>query len=321
MRLLVLGGTKFLGRHAVDAALEGDHDVTIFTRGKTNPELFPDVEHLRGDRDGNLAALRGGSWDGVVDTSGYVPRVVRHSAELLHDHVGRYVFVSSISVYDDFSEPPDETSPVAELEDPATEDVLEHYGALKAACERVVQEIYGDRSARVRAGLIVGPYDPTDRFTYWPRRIALGGQVLGPGDPGAPVQFIDARDLAAWLVKLALEGPGGTFNATGPGQVLTFEQLLDDMCQTIGSDAEVVWVNGERVLEAGVQPWSELPLWLPADDYAGMARADISRALAAGLTFRPVAETIADTLAWDRNEPGDRPTLAHDKEQKILAAR
>jgi 2'-hydroxyisoflavone reductase len=235
--------------------------------------------------------------------------------------VGRYVFVSSISVYDDFSAPVTEASRVAELEDPATEEILENYGALKAACERVVEEVYGDRSARVRAGLIVGPYDATDRFTYWPRRIALGGDVLGPGDPNAPVQFIDARDLAAWLVQLALEGPGGTFNATGPPQPLTFAQLLDDMRVAIGSDADVVWLNDERVLDAGVQPWTELPLWLPGSEYAGMARADISRALAAGLTFRPVGETVVDTLAWDRTEPGDRPTLSRDKEQEILAAR
>jgi nucleoside-diphosphate-sugar epimerase len=320
MKLLVLGGTKFLGRHAVGAALAGGHDVTIFTRGQTNPELFPEVEHVRGDRDGDLHALNGGTWDGVVDTSGFVPRIVRQSAELLHDRVGHYVFVSSISVYDDFSAPITEASPVAELEDQATEEILENYGALKAACERVVEEVYGDRSARVRAGLIVGPYDPTDRFTYWPRRIALGGEVLGPGDPDAPVQFIDARDLAAWLVRLALEGPGGTYNATGPAQLLTFQELLDRMRSAIGSDASLMWLDDQRVLEAGVQAWTELPLWLPGGEYSGMARADISRALAAGLTFRPVEETIVDTLAWDRSEPGDRPTLAHDKEQEILAA-
>jgi 2'-hydroxyisoflavone reductase len=320
MKLLVLGGTKFLGRHAVDAALAGGHDVTIFTRGQTNPELFPEVERLHGDRDGDLDALHGRTWDGVVDTSGYVPRIVRQSAELLHDRVGRYVFVSSISVYDDFSAPITEASRLAELEDAATEEIMEHYGALKAACEHVVEEIYGDRSARVRAGLIVGPHDSTDRFTYWPRRIALGGEVLGPGDPDAPVQFIDARDLAAWLVQLALEGPGGTYNATGPAQLLTFGQLLDRMRDAIGSDASVVWLDDERVLEAGVQPWMELPLWLPGSEHAGMARADISRALAAGLRFRPVEETIVDTLVWDRTVPGDRPTLTHDKEQEILAA-
>ena len=297
MKLLVLGGTKFLGRHAVDAALAGGHDVTIFTRGQTNPELFSEVEHLRGDRDGDLGALEAGKWDGVVDTSGYVPRVVRQSAELLRDRIGHYVFVSSISVYADFSAPITEASPVAELEDLVTEEIMEYYGALKAACERVVEEVYGNRSTRVRAGLIVGPHDATDRFTYWPRRIALGGEVLGPGDPDAPVQFIDARDLAAWLVQLALEGPGGTFNATGPPQPLTFARLLDDMRAAIGSTADVVWLDDQHVLDAGVQPWTELPLWLPGSDHAGMACADISRALAAGLTFRPVEETIVDTLA------------------------
>jgi 2'-hydroxyisoflavone reductase len=320
VKLLVLGGTKFLGRHVVDAALAAGHRVTIFTRGQTNPELFPEVEHLVGDRDGNLDALAGRRWDGVVDTSGYVPRVVRQSAELLRDAVGRYVFVSSISVYDSFKTPVDERSPVAQLEDPATEEIMEAYGALKAACEEVVEEVYGERSARVRAGLIVGPYDPTDRFTYWPRRIALGGDVLGPGSPDAPVQFIDARDLARWLVELAAGGPGGTFNATGPAEPLTFAKLLERAREAIGSNANVVWVDEQHVLDAEVQPWTELPLWLPGDEYAGMARADVSRALAAGLTFRPVEETVVDTLAWDRGVPGDRPTLTHDREQEILAA-
>lgn len=320
MKLLVLGGTKFLGRHAVDAALADGHEVTTFTRGQTNPELFPEAEHLRGDRDGALDALRGRAWDGVVDTSGYVPRIVRQSAELLHDAVQRYVFVSSISVYADFSQPLAESSPVAELDDPDTEDVAEHYGALKAACERVVEEVYGERSARVRAGLIVGPYDPTDRFTYWPRRVAAGGAVLAPGSPGAPVQFVDARDLARFLVRLALEGPGGTFNATGPAEPLTFGELLERARSAIGSDAELRWVDDERVLAAGVQPWTELPLWLPDPSYAGMARADISRSVEAGLAFRPTAETIVDTLAWDRTVPGDRPTLTRETEQEILAS-
>jgi 2'-hydroxyisoflavone reductase len=320
VKLLVLGGTKFLGRHVVDAALADGHEVTIFTRGRTNPELFPEAEHLVGDRDGRLDALAGRSWDGAVDTSGYVPRVVRQSAELLRDAVGRYAFVSSISVYDDFREPVDESSPVAQLEDPTTEQIEESYGALKAACECVVEEVFGDRSARVRAGLIVGPHDPTDRFTYWPRRIALGGDVLGPGKPDAPVQFVDARDLARWLVTLGMHGPGGTFNATGPAEPLTFAELLERMRGAVGSNANVVWIDEQRVLEADVQPWSELPLWLPGDEYAGMTQADIGRALAAGLTFRPLEETVVDTLRWDRSLPGDRPTLAHDREQEILAA-
>jgi 2'-hydroxyisoflavone reductase len=320
VKLLVLGGTKFLGRHAVDAALADGHEVTMFTRGQTSPELFPEVEHLEGDRDGKLDALAGRTWDGVVDTSGYVPRIVRQSTELLRDAVGRYVFVSSISVYGDFSGAITEATPVAELEDPDSEEILESYGALKAACERVVEQAFGDRSARVRAGLIVGPFDPTDRFTYWPRRIAAGGEVLGPGDPGAPVQFVDARDLAAWLVRLALDGPGGVFNATGPSERLTFGELLDRARAAIGSDANVVWTEEQRVLDAGVQPWTELPLWLPGTDFAGMARADISRAVDAGLRFRPLEETVLDTLAWDRSVPGDRPTLTADKEAEILAA-
>ena len=320
MKLLILGGTKFLGRHAVDAALDAEHDVTIFTRGKTNPDLYPEVEHLTGDRDGDLAELEGRTWDGVVDTSGYVPRILRQSAELLRDAVGRYVFVSSISVYADFSEPLDESSAVAELEDPATEEIMEHYGALKAACETVIDEVYGDRGANVRAGLIVGPFDPTDRFTYWPRRIAAGGDVLGPGDPDAPVQFVDARDLAAWLVKLALEGPGGTFNATGPAEPLTFAGFLDRATAAIGSDANVVWVDEQKVVDAGIEGWSELPLWLPGDDYAGMAQADTRRAREAGLTFRPLEETVVDTLAWDRTVEGDRPTLTREKERVALDA-
>ncbi len=320
MKLLVLGGTKFLGRHAVEHALAEGHAVTTFTRGQTNPELFPEAEHLHGDRDGGLDSLRGRDWDGVVDTSGYVPRIVRQSAELLRDAVERYVFVSSISVYDDFSEPVTESTPVAQLDDPASESIEEHYGALKAACERVVEEVYGERSARVRAGLIVGPHDPTDRFTYWPRRIAAGGDVLAPGDPRAPVQFVDARDLARWLVQLALDGPGGTFNATGPAEPLTLGELLDRARKAIGSDANAHWVDEQLVLDAGVQPWTELPLWLPGEDYAGMARADISGALAAGLRFRPVEETVVDTLAWDRTLPGDRPTLSLEREQELLAS-
>jgi 2'-hydroxyisoflavone reductase len=320
MRLLVLGGTKFLGRHVVAHALADGHEVTTFTRGQTNPELFPDAEHLHGDRDGALDALRGRTWDGVVDTSGYVPRIVRQSAELLRDAVQRYVFVSSISVYADFSAPVSESSPVAELEDPATEEILPNYGGLKAACERVVEEVYGGRSARVRAGLIVGPYDATDRFTYWPRRIAAGGDVLAPGNPDAPTQFVDSRDLAAWLVRLALHGPGGTFNATGPAAVLTMRELLERSRAALGSDARFVWVEDQPILDAGVEPWTELPLWLPGEDSAGLARADISRALAAGLTFRPVEATVHDTYVWDAGEPGDRPTLTREKEAAVLSA-
>jgi 2'-hydroxyisoflavone reductase len=299
MKLLVLGGTKFLGRHAVAHALEHGHEVTTFTRGQTNPELFPEAEHLYGDRDGGLDALRGLEWDGVIDTSGYVPRVVRQSAELLRDAVQRYVFVSSISVY---AEPEDE---------PDSEDIQQHYGALKRACERVVEEVYGDRSARVRAGLIVGPYDPTDRFTYWPRRLAAGGDVLAPGDPGQPVQIVDARDLAAWLVQLAANGPGGTFDATGPQ--LTLGELLEGL----RGDARFVWVDSQTVLEAGVEPWTELPLWLPDRDSWFL----MQREVPAWATTRPLEDTARDTYEWDREQPGDRPTLTREKEAEVLAKR
>lgn len=290
MRLLVLGGTKFLGRHAVAHALSHGHDVTTFTRGRTNPELFPEAEHLTGDRDGDLDVLRDRTWDGVIDTSGYVPDVVRQSAELLRAAVERYVFVSTISVYGDPGE---------------------EYGANKLACERVVEEVYGDRSTRVRAGLIAGPYDPTDRFTYWPRRLAAGGDVLAPGDPGQPVQLVDARDLATWLVQLALHGPGGTFDATSPATT------LGDVLERLRGDATLVWVDGGQVKDAGVEPWMELPLWLPEDGWPLMER-DVSAAIAAGLTFRPLEETARDTYAWDRAEPGERPTLAREKEAEIL---
>jgi len=298
MKLLVLGGTKFLGRHTVAHALEQGHEVTTFTRGQTNPELFPEAEHLHGDRDGGLDALRGREWDGVVDTSGYVPRVVRQSAELLRAAVQRYVFVSTISVY-------------AEPEDaPDSEDIQQHYGALKRACERVIEEVYRDRGTRVRAGLIVGPHDPTDRFTYWPRRLAAGGDVLAPGDPQQPVQLIDARDLAAALVELALHRPGGTFDATGPQ--LTLGELLD----RLRGDANLVWVDGRRVLDAGIQPWTELPLWLPDRDAWFLMQRDVP----AWLTTRPLEETARDTLAWDREQPGDRPTLTREKEAAVLSA-
>jgi len=319
VKLLVLGGTKFLGRHAVEAALAEGHEVTIFTRGRTNPELFPDVEHLHGDRDGELGALEGRTWDGAVDTSGYVPRVVRYSAELLRSSVRRYVFVSSISAYGDFSRPITEETPVAELADPDAEEITEHYGALKAACERVVEEVFADRSALVRAGLIVGPFDPTDRFTYWPRRLAEGGDVLAPGDPAAPAQFVDARDLALWFLQLAEHGPGGVFNATGPREPMTLRELLERTIQAVGSDTRLVWADDERLLAAGVEAWTELPLWAPGAEYAGLQRADTRRALAAGLTFRPVEETARDTLAWSRDAGEQRPTLTREREAELLA--
>jgi 2'-hydroxyisoflavone reductase len=331
MRLLVLGGTSFLGRAAVESALTRGHDVTIFHRGETNDELFPEVEHLHGDRDGGLEPLRDRTWDAVVDTSGYVPRVVRASAELLRDAVELYVFVSSVSVYAEISRPLDEDAPLAELSDPATEDVGEHYGALKAACERVVLDVFDARAAIVRPGLIVGPHDPTARVTYWPLRLARGGDVLAPGDPERAVQIVDVRDLGDWLVKLAEDRRGGVFNAVGPDRLLTMRETLESCRRIANDDATLVWVDNDFLLEHEVGEWMELPLWLADPKYAGMTAVANARAIGAGLRFRPIDETVRDTLAWAqvhpddvrREEPGrERPPagMAPEREAELLEA-
>jgi 2'-hydroxyisoflavone reductase len=305
VRLLVLGGTKFVGRAAVEAALERGHEVTLFNRGETNPELFPEAEKLRGERDGDLSALGGREWDAVIDPSGYVPRVVRASAELLRDSVGHYVFVSSISVYDELGEPGfDESGRTVTLEDPTTEDYLtvgpvNTYGGLKALCEEVVREVFPAAHANVRPGLIVGPHDPTGRFTYWPLRLAGGGDVLAPGDPARQVQFIDVRDLAEWIVQVAEEPTVGTFNATGPEPAVTMGELLETCNEVGGAKAELVWIDEPFLLEQEVGAWMELPLWVSGAD-TWFLQADVSRAVAAGLRFRPVEETVRDTLAWAR---------------------
>ena len=312
MRLLVLGGTKFLGRAVVEDALARGHEVTTFSRGATNPGLFPAAEMLYGDRDGGLEPLRARSWDAVVDTSGYAPRIVQASGELLRDAVGRYCFVSSISAYEDLSGPVDEGSPVKQLDDPESEDVDAHYGALKAACERVVQELYGDRALVVRPGLIVGPHDGSDRFTYWARRLVRGGEILAPGPPERRVQFVDVRDLGAWLVRALEDGRGGIFNATSEG--IAWGELL--------TGAVVTWVSDDFLAEHQVGEWMELPLWIVDPAFRGMHAVDVSRAVAAGLTFRPVDETVRDTAAWDasRGEPELATGLSTEREAELLAA-
>jgi len=293
VKLLVLGGTKFLGRAAVEAALARGDEVTLFNRGETNPELFPEAEKLRGDRDGGLSALEGREWDAVIDPSGYVPRVVRASAELLRGSVGHYVFVSSASVYAEPYVPGfDESAPTVELENPESEDVIGDYGALKAACERVVGEVFPDASTNVRAGLIVGPHDQSGRFTYWPLRISLGGPVLAPAPPEQLVQFVDVRDLGAWLVDAAARRVAGTFNATG-------EPIRLDTVLAACGDAELVWVDEQFLLDQGIGPWMELPLWVPREA-AAFLQMSVAAAVAAGLRFRPVEETAGDTLTWAR---------------------
>src|SRR5438067_118802 len=291
MRLLVLGGTRFLGRAFVEAAAARGHELTLFNRGRTNPELFPEAEKIRGDREQDLSALEGRSWDAVVDVATFLSRVVRLSVAALVDTCDLYVYVSSISVYASFERPPVEGAALAETD--STEETIENYGAFKAQCERIVEDAFGERALIVRPGLIVGPHDPTDRFTYWPRRVAEGGEVLAPGSPDDPVQFVDVRDLGAWILHMVEAQGNGVFNATGPP--LPFGRFLHETRDALDSDATFTWIPTPTLLEAGVEPWTELPLWLPSDARA-MQEADVSRAVATGLTFRPVAETVPDTV-------------------------
>lgn len=327
MRLLILGGTIYLGRHLVDAALARGHAVTLFNRGQHNPDLYPDVAKVRGDRTVSLDALAGGRWDAVIDTSGYVPRVVRQAAETLADRVDHYTFISSLSVYADPSRPGvDETAAVGRIDDPTTEDVTgESYGPLKALCEQAAQAARPGRTLVIRPGLIVGPYDPTDRFTYWPRRVAQGGEVLAPGRPGYETQIIDARDLAAWTLDMVEARRVGVYNATGPATPLTLGEVLDTSQAVSGSDATFTWLDEVFLIQQGVQPWTELPLWVPESDpqMAGFNKFSIDRALAAGLTFRPLADTVAATLAWDATRDPAAPRragLTREREAELLRA-
>jgi 2'-hydroxyisoflavone reductase len=319
VRLLVLGGTKFLGRAAVAAALARGHEVTLFNRGETNPELFPEAEKLRGDRTQGLDVLQDREWDAVLDPSGYIPSVVRASAETLADATEHYLFVSSISVYASLAEPVDEESPVAELgdlpDDRLTDD-YSNYGPLKALCEQVVAEVFSERQACVRPGLIVGANDPTGRFAYWPHRVALGGQVLAPAPPEAQVQFVDAKDLGAWLVDLSERREAGVFNATHPGR--SWREVLSACREVSGGDASFEWVPAELLNEHEVGEWMELPLWVADPDTAGIHQADVSRAVAAGLTFRPLEETVRDTL--EHAATVDGVGLTPEREAALLAA-
>ena len=323
--ILVLGGTGFLGPHFVDAARARGHKITLFNRGKTHPELFPDVEKLQGDRDGNLKALEGRTWDAVLDTSGYVPRIVKASAELLSPKVGQYIFVSSISVYkDDVAVGADENHPLQVLTEPGSEDRMKHYGALKALCEKTVEAALPGRALVVRPGLIVGPLDPTDRFTYWPVRLERGGDVLAPGSGKDPAQIIDARDLAAWMLECIEQNHSGTFNTTGPKDAITMHELLD-LCHAGigGSAARFVWVDGDFLEKKEVAPWTDLPVWTGKD--RGMASVNSRRALERGLKFRPIADTARDTLAWWKTLPAERREkpkvgLTPQREVEVLAA-
>jgi len=340
MKLLVLGGTKFLGRAVVEAARQGGHEVTLFNRGQQDPSAFPDVEQIHGDRTTaeGRAKLAGRSWDAAVDTAPYLPRDVRSMCETLRAHVSHYTLVSSISTMASHATPgQDEDAPLGRLtpEQQAQVDTLsaegpipakalgEFYGPLKVQCEEAARAAYPN-ALIVRPGLIVGPFDGTDRFTYWPARFLRGGDVLAPGRPERPVQFIDVRDLAEWMVRMIERQQGGTFLATGPVSRITFGEVLE-ACARVARErgappSRIAWTADEKLGDVGA--WMELPLWIPASDadHAGFMTERIDRALAAGLTFRPLEDTIRAILDWDATRPtGPRAAgLAESKERALL---
>ena len=328
LTILILGGTGFLGPHVVTAARARGHTLTLFNRGKTHPGLFPDIEKLQGDRDGHLEPLAGRKWDAVVDTSGYVPRIVKASAELLAPNIKQYVFISTISVYKGLGKVgADESAPLETMPDPSNEEVRKYYGALKALCEQAAEAAMPGRVANLRPGLIIGPGDPTGRFTHWPTRIADGGEVLAPGDGSTPVQYIDGRDLGEWIVTVIENTVVGTYNALGPAKPITMKQVLDACNAVAGNKATLTWVDAKFLDEHKVTGWQDMPMWLdPSGEDAGFGTMSNARAVAKGLTFRPIADTAKDTLAWVASLPAEQAAkvrssgISREREAEVLAA-
>lgn len=329
--ILILGGTRFLGLHMTACALSRGHRVTFFNRGKTNTSRFSEVARLTGDRNGDISALQGRRWDVVIDNSGYVPRQVTATAELLRASTPLYIFVSTVSVYASFDKPSDENSPVGTLTDPTVEKIDgATYGPLKALCEQAARRVYGDdRTLIVRPGLIVGPDDNTDRFTYWPARAARGGKFVAPGTPADPVQFIDARDLAEFTIESAEKKSSGTFNLLSPPGRFSIGDVINssvDAAKKIAQvDAEPVWVPAGFLGEQKVSPWSDMPVWVPSEgDSAGFAAVSSARAVSAGMRIRSLLETTTDTLRWHLSRPESersklRAGIAPERELEVLA--
>jgi len=337
LRILILGGTGFTGPHQVRYALARGHEVTIFNRGR-QPKAWPGhVEELIGDRNtGDLKALEGREWDVCIDNPTTLPFWVRDAAQVLKGKVKQYIFISTISVYASNAKPADESDPVQAYKgaDPMAERTSNNslYGPLKAVSEAEARRQFGEAATTViRPGLIVGPGDETDRFTYWPVRLAnldqkWGGEVLAPGDGADPVQFIDARDLAEWTVRMAETRTTGTFNGTGPAKPKTMRQFLGEVAAGVHAQPKLTWVSTKFLEAEDVSPWGDLPVWVPGrGDSAGFARRDIGRALKAGLTYRPLSVTAADTLAWYRQQPAERQSakmragLTGEREAALLA--
>ena len=337
LRILILGGTGFTGPFQVSYALSRGHKVTVFNRGKTHPgELPKEVEQLVGDRNGQLDALKDRKWDVAIDNPTSVPVWVRDAAQILKGNVERYVFISTISVYADTSKPgTDENAPLAKYTGPdamkeTRESILASnyalYGPLKALSEQEAEKWFPKKTLIIRPGLIVGPRDETDRFTYWPVRIDRGGEVLAPGDPKDPVQFIDGRDLAEWVIRMVEQRETGIYNATGPEKTLGVGEMLEGIKTANKSKANFTWVSTDFLQEQKVQPWSDIPVWVPPKgEEGGMGRINIQRALGKGLTFRPLAETARDTLAWFKSQSTERQAkvkagLSAEREAEVLAA-
>lgn len=320
LKVLILGGTTFLGPHLVYELQQHGHQVTLFNRGNQDIH-FSNVEQLRGDRDGNLEALKGKYWDLVIDTSGHLPRVVENSSKILASAAKHYTFISTIGVYQDFYQQKiNETYPLAKLEDEKNEDITEkNYGALKAACEEVILNYFPNRCLIVRPGLIVGPLDPTKRFSYWPLRFIKGGKVLAPGNPSQLLQFIDVRDLAKWIVAMVEQQAIGVYNVTGPASPLTFEKLLQTCQEASGSDSFVTWVSEDFLIKHKIQDWVELPLWLSHErNMPGFLNVDINKALQDGLTFRSLFETINSIIEEDEIKRNEKEKVGLDKEKERL---
>jgi 2'-hydroxyisoflavone reductase len=327
MNVLIIGGSVFVGRHVTDALLAGGHSVTHFNRGQTETAPRNDVETIQGDRMHDLERLNGRTWDAVVDTCAYVPAAAELSTRALNSSTGRYLMISTVSVYDYERDAGSitESSPRATLAPDADRTVMtpETYGGLKALCEDIVESQFGPRATIVRCGLIVGPYDRSDRFTYWVMRGARGGRILAPEGAHVPMQFIDVRDLAAFVVRSLERGNEGIFNVTGrPGSV-TFGAMLEDAIALGGSDAEIVWCDREAISRSGLEPWQEIPLWI---DDERLMRAlhgiSVDRALAAGLRFHSLRETVADTFAWARMRPANHVMkfgISPEREERALA--
>lgn len=324
MEVLILGGTRFLGRAIAETLLARGHRVTLFHRGATLPDGIEGAENIVGDRTQSLDALRGRRWDAAVDTSGTLPAVVERSVTLLQGSVAKYAYVSSVSVFRDGSVAIDENGPLVEIPASLPDEVtIEAFGAQKVLAERAVVAGFGERAFVVRPGLIVGPHDRSDRFTYWVRRIADGGTILAPGRPERFVQFIDVRDLAEWMVRALEAECAGTFNATGPADVWTMQHVLDTCANAVGVAPQIVWVPEEFLLAENVGAWIEVPLWVPELDDAMLHAVDCRRAIESGLTIRPLEATVRATLEWDRGRSRQAPLaagLARERETQLLEA-